>query len=99
MFNNVRLPAEALLGPSTKAEDERAEFLDQIWRVSVGTLSLSIMGISALKVAGCIAAVYGERRQVGAESRGQVVPILSFSTQQWPILKALAYGEDLHAYA
>ncbi|KAK2038269.1 putative acyl-CoA oxidase [Colletotrichum somersetense] len=99
MFNNVRLPAEALLGPSTKAEDERAGFLDQIWRVSVGTLSLSIMGISALKVAGCIAAVYGERRQVGAGNRGQVVPILSFSTQQRPILKALAYGEVLHAYA
>ncbi|GKT43663.1 peroxisomal acyl-coenzyme A oxidase 3 [Colletotrichum spaethianum] len=82
MFNNVRLPTKALLGPSTKAEDERAEFPDQIWRVSVG-----------------IATVYSKRRQVGVGNRGQVVPIMTFSTQQRPILKALAYGEVLHAYA
>ncbi|KAK1463832.1 hypothetical protein CTAM01_17082 [Colletotrichum tamarilloi] len=97
-FNNVELPAEALLGSSAKAEDERAEFLDQIWRVSVGTLSLSIMGVSALKVAGCIAAMYSQRRQVGVGNHGKVVSIMSFSTQQRPILKALAFGEVLHAY-
>ncbi|KAK1656543.1 acyl-CoA dehydrogenase/oxidase [Colletotrichum godetiae] len=98
-FSNVQLPASALLGSSARAEDERAEFLDQIWRVSVGTLSLSIMGVSALKVAACITAVYSERRKVGAGKHGKVVPIMSFSTQQRPILKALAFGEVLHAYA
>ncbi|KAK0369171.1 hypothetical protein CLIM01_13473 [Colletotrichum limetticola] len=38
-FNNVELPGEALLGSPAKAKDYRAEYLNQIHRVSVGTLS------------------------------------------------------------
>ncbi|KAK1508135.1 hypothetical protein CABS01_16867 [Colletotrichum abscissum] len=57
------------------------------------------MGVSALKVAGCITAMYSQRRQVGVGNHGRVVPIMSFSTQQRPILKTLAFVEVLHAYA
>ncbi|KAL4403552.1 hypothetical protein CABS03_15004 [Colletotrichum abscissum] len=64
-----------------------------------GILSLPIMGVSALKVAGCITAMYSQRRQVGVGNHGRVVPIMSFSTQQRPILKTLAFVEVLHAYA
>ncbi|KAF4417534.1 Acyl-coenzyme A oxidase 2 [Colletotrichum fructicola] len=95
-FRNVHLPPEALLGSATRASDEREDFLAQIWRVSVGTLSLSIMGVSAIRVAGCIAAMYSQRRLVGDVKR---LPIMQFSTQQRPILKALVHGEVLHAYA
>ncbi|KAK0367720.1 hypothetical protein CLIM01_14924 [Colletotrichum limetticola] len=44
------------------------------------------MGVSALKVAGCITAMYSQRRQVGVGIHGRVVPIMSFSTQQRPII-------------
>ncbi|OHE90470.1 hypothetical protein CORC01_14236 [Colletotrichum orchidophilum] len=57
------------------------------------------MGVSALKVAGCITAMYSQHRQVRVGNHGQAVPIMSFSTQQRPILKALAFGDVLHAYA
>ncbi|KAF6808256.1 hypothetical protein CSOJ01_07669 [Colletotrichum sojae] len=99
MFDHVRLQAGALLGSAQKAEDERADFLDQIWRVSVGTLSLSIPGIAAMKIAGSIAAIYSQRRRVGVGRDGKTMPILGFSPQQRPILKALAHAEVLHAYA
>lgn len=56
------------------------------------------MGVSALKVAGCITAMYSQRRQVRVGNHGRVVPIMSFSTQR-PILKELAFGEVLRAYA
>ncbi|KAH9225282.1 hypothetical protein K456DRAFT_1732043 [Colletotrichum gloeosporioides 23] len=95
-FRNVRLRPEALLGSPLRAHNEREDFLAQIWRVSVGTLSLSIMGVSAIRVAGCIAATYSQRRLVGDAEK---LPIMQFSTQQRPILKALAHGEVLHAYA
>lgn len=99
MFDHVRLQAGALLGSAEKAEDERADFLDQIWRVSVGTLALSVLGITAMKIAGSIAAVYSQRRQVGVGRGEMTMPILGFSTQQRPILKSLAHAEVLHAYA
>ncbi|KAK1701941.1 putative acyl-CoA oxidase [Colletotrichum acutatum] len=95
-FHNVRLQPEALLGSASRADNEREEFLAHIWRVSVGTLSLSIMGVSAIRVAGCIAALYSQRRLVGDRKK---LPIMQFSTQQRPILEALAHGEVLHAYA
>ncbi|KAK1966808.1 putative acyl-CoA oxidase [Colletotrichum sublineola] len=95
-FRHVRLRPEALLGSALQADNMREDFLAQIWRVSVGTLSLSIMGVSAIRVAGCIAAMYSQRRLVG---QGTKLPVIQFSTQQRPILKALAHGEVLHAYA
>ncbi|KAK0367884.1 acyloxidase [Colletotrichum limetticola] len=95
-FHNVRLQPETLLGSASRGNNEREEFLAHIWRVSVGTLSLSIMGVSAIRVAGCIAALYSQRRLVGDRNR---LPIMQFSTQQRPILEALAHGEVLHVYA
>ncbi|OBS16710.1 hypothetical protein FPOA_12655 [Fusarium poae] len=63
-FHHVQLPPSALLGSTSKPKHERAEFLRQIWRVAVGTLSLSIMGISAMRVGTRIAALYSERRTI-----------------------------------
>ncbi|EGU71909.1 hypothetical protein FOXB_17581, partial [Fusarium oxysporum f. sp. conglutinans Fo5176] len=65
-FNHVDLPFSALLGSSSEPENDRLDFLRQIWRVSAGTLSLSIMGISAIKVGTRVAAVYIERRTITA---------------------------------
>ncbi|KAK3291980.1 uncharacterized protein B0H64DRAFT_420171 [Chaetomium fimeti] len=98
-FEHVRLSPNALLGSVSKPEDERLEFLQQLWRVAVGTLSLSIPGISGFKVGTYIAALYSRRRTVASPNGRGRVPILSFSTQQRPILDAWAYGIVLEPYA
>ena len=98
-FEHVRLPSNALLGSADKADDERAAFLRQIWRVSVGTLSLSIMGISAIKVGTHIAAVYSQRRTITSSDGRSQVPIMSFSTQQRPIVDGWVQGIVLERYA
>ncbi|KAM0363152.1 hypothetical protein ACHAO7_010335 [Fusarium culmorum] len=98
-FNHVDLPSTALLGSSAKPENYRVEFLRQIWRIAVGTLSLSIMGISAIKVGTRIAAVYSERRTVASiEGKGRK-RIMDFSTQQVPIVEGWVYGKVLDAFA
>lgn len=95
-FDNVFLPPHSLLGPIQKAKNERLDFLQQIERVSVGTLSLSIMAVAALKVSSCIAATYSKRRFIG--DAGQRRSILTFSTQYRPIMQTWIMGVilDLH---
>ena len=98
-FEHVRLSPNALLGSMSKPKDERDNFLRLIWRVSIGTLSLSIMGISAIKVGTHITALYSQRRMVASSNGRERVPIMSFSTQQRPILNGWAYGFVLESYA
>ncbi len=98
-FQHVRLSPNALLGSISKPKDERDDFLQHIWRVSIGTLSLSIMGISAIKVGTHITALYSQRRMVASSNGHGRVPIMSFSTQQRPILNGWVYGIVLESYA
>ncbi|KAJ9130378.1 Acyloxidase [Pleurostoma richardsiae] len=98
-FDHVRLPRGALLGSASPPDNIRSDFLKQIWRVSVGTLSLSIMGVSALKVGSYIAARYSQQRHVEDTSTGKRVPIFSFSTQQEPIIRGLVFSKVLDVYA
>ncbi|KAH6847171.1 hypothetical protein B0I37DRAFT_341176 [Chaetomium sp. MPI-CAGE-AT-0009] len=98
-FEHVRLPPGALLGSVSKPENGRLEFIQNIWRVAVGTLSLSISGVAVLKVSTYIAAVYSQRRTVASPNGRGRVPILSFSTQQQPILDSWAYSIVLDSYA
>ncbi|RKK70641.1 hypothetical protein BFJ71_g17655, partial [Fusarium oxysporum] len=98
-FNHVDLPFSALLGSSSEPENDRLDFLRQIWRVSAGTLSLSIMGISAIKVGTRVAAVYIERRTISAPDGPVPGEIMSFSTQQRPIVEGWVQGKVLHAFA
>ncbi|KAL7754864.1 hypothetical protein ACKLNR_015204 [Fusarium oxysporum f. sp. zingiberi] len=98
-FNRVQLPYNALLGSPAKPESERAEFLCHIRRVAVGTLSLSIMGISAIRVGTRIAALYSERRTITAPDGHSAMPIIGFSTQQRPIVEGWVQGRVLTAFA
>ncbi|KAG7402957.1 Acyl-coenzyme A oxidase 5 [Fusarium oxysporum f. sp. rapae] len=98
-FNHVDLPFSALLGSSSEPENDRLDFLRQIWRVSAGTLSLSIMGISAIKVGTRVAAVYIERRTITAPDGPVPGEIMSLSTQQRPIVEGWVQGKVLHAFA
>jgi alkylation response protein AidB-like acyl-CoA dehydrogenase len=89
-FNNVVLPAAALLGPlKGTPEDERWAFLRAIHRVTVGTLCLSTSNATVLRLSGCIAGRYSAQRRVGAPVS---TPILSFSTQHGPIARILAHA-------
>lgn len=98
-FNQVRLGPDSLLGSPDLSPDKRTDFMDQIWRVSVGTLSLSMVNIPALRQAAFIAGTYSLRRHVGGNVPGQRVPIISFSTQYRPILNALAQAAVFDAFA
>jgi alkylation response protein AidB-like acyl-CoA dehydrogenase len=98
-FDHVRLSPNALLGSISKPKDGRDDFLQHIWRVSIGTLSLSILGVSVIKVGTHIAALYSQRRMVASSNGRGHVPIMSFSTQQRPILDGWAYGIVLESYA
>lgn len=98
-FDHVHLPATALLAPACKPKNSRADFLSQIWRVSVGTLALSIMGISSIRVACEIAIGYSQRRTTGLSGSNARVPIWTFSTQRRPILKARVFSVVLDAFA
>lgn len=96
-FENVHLPAGSLLCDSSQAADCRRDFLRQIHRVSVGTLSLSIMAVPALKAGTYIAAMYSQRRMVGEGPKR--MPIMNFSTHKRPILQAWTYSVILDRYA
>ncbi|EXL90109.1 hypothetical protein FOIG_16622 [Fusarium odoratissimum NRRL 54006] len=93
------LPYNAMLGSPAKPESERAEFLCHIRRVAVRTLSLSIMGISAIRVGTHIAALYSERRTITAPDGHSAMPIIGFSTQQRPIIEGWVQGKVLTAFA
>ncbi|KAH8701956.1 acyl-CoA dehydrogenase/oxidase [Talaromyces proteolyticus] len=97
-FNHVRLPASALLGSLEKPESMRLNFLSTIQRVTVGTLALSLIMIPVIKRAAYVAGIYSIRRQVQGYD-GRPVPIISFRTQQRPILHALAQVAVFEAYA
>ena len=98
-FNHVQLLPSALLGSTDRPKDERADFLRQIRRVAVGTLSLSIMGISAMRVGTRIAALYSERRTILSPDGRSTTPIINFSTQQRPIVEEWVQVKILTAFA
>ncbi|KAI0735596.1 acyl-CoA oxidase [Earliella scabrosa] len=98
-FDHVILPFDALLGEVEQMTHARHHFLRMIWRVGIGSLSLAALVVPALKMAAYIGANYSVRRKVGSGTAGdQRVPIMSFQTQQLPILHALAQGFVLDAF-
>jgi acyl-CoA oxidase len=96
-FNHVRLPSRALLGNTIRAADQKAAFFDQISRVVVGTMSMGFFAVSAMRIASAVAALYSMRRMVTNSMSGRLVPIISFSTQQIPVIAAIAQAHVLAA--
>lgn len=89
-FNHVRLPPTALIAPSEKGEDDRGQFFDNIYRIIVGSMSIAGMALSSMKMGLYVASRYSQRRHVTDALNGGLKPILSFPTQQYPILSTLA---------
>ena len=88
-FNHVKLSHSSLLGALEKPKDLRANFLSVIQRVAIGTLSLSTFMLPNMKRVVYIAGKYSMRRHIGGNN-GKQVPIISFRTQQQPIMHMLA---------
>ncbi|TFY67384.1 hypothetical protein EVJ58_g1658 [Rhodofomes roseus] len=95
-FEHVTLPSAALLGDLEKSDSPHQDFLQAIWRVGVGTLSLSATTIPLLQIATLIAFKYSVRRKIGGPD-GAPLPIISFRTQQMPIFHAAAQVYVLQA--
>jgi acyl-CoA oxidase len=98
-FHHVSLGPESLLGSQASTSDLRVDFLKQIWRVSVGTLSLSLVNIPILRQSAFIAGSYSLRRCVATNSANEQTPIISFATQYRPILDALVQASVFDAFA
>ncbi|KDR69575.1 hypothetical protein GALMADRAFT_128519 [Galerina marginata CBS 339.88] len=95
-FHNVRLPANALLGPFEKPDQPHLAFLQSIWRVGVGSIALASIGVPASKIYSVIGASYSLRRSVGDGKKR--VPLLHFRTQQIPVLTTIAQAYVLEAF-
>ena len=88
-FDHVRLPHSALLGDLEKSNTVHSDFMSSIWRVAVGSLVLSSIAIPILQMSSYIAARYFQRRHVTGV-HGKPVPIMSYRTQQLPLLTAIS---------
>ncbi|KAG1803945.1 acyl-CoA dehydrogenase NM domain-like protein [Suillus plorans] len=95
-FNHVRLPPSALLGDLAKSNTIHRDFMSSIWRVAVGSLAIGSIAIPNLQVASYIAARYFQRRHV-TSVYGNPSPIISYRTQQLPLLHAIAQASVLGA--
>ncbi|KIK32316.1 hypothetical protein CY34DRAFT_19137 [Suillus luteus UH-Slu-Lm8-n1] len=87
-FDHVCLPPSALLGDITKSERVHHDFMSFIWRVAVGSLVLGSTAIPILQMSSHIARHF-QRRHV-TSVYGNPSPILSYRTQQLPLLHAIA---------
>ncbi|KAL5048226.1 hypothetical protein BDW71DRAFT_205763 [Aspergillus fruticulosus] len=97
-FNHVLIPGSALLGPLPKQTDGKADFHSAIWRVHVGTLALSTTLIPMLKRGIYVAGKYSLRRHVTGPD-GSPKSIISFRTQQRPIIRGIAQALVFDAFA
>jgi acyl-CoA oxidase len=97
-FDNVRLPATALLGPLGREATSDDDFLRLLGRVAVGALGLGSVCVSVLEAIATIGLRYSLRRTV-SNPKGGKLPIFTFRTQQVPILAATAHASVLRALA
>lgn len=89
-FHSVRLPDSSLLGPGLEAPSRPLDaWWNEVWRLPIGTLGVCGPFIQAIKQAAYIGGTYSRYRTV-LRKGSSPIPIISFPTQQWPILQATA---------
>ncbi|KAG6833146.1 hypothetical protein H0H87_010860 [Tephrocybe sp. NHM501043] len=94
-FDHVHLPPTALVSSDILDYTEPTQSLeawwDEIWRIQLGTMAVPAPWISAIKAVAYIGGRYSMHRcLVGKKSKP--VPIITFRTQQWPVVHATAVG-------
>lgn len=88
-FDNVFLPYSALLGEEVYEVNNRNAWWQEVARLPIGTLGISLPMVSGLKFSVFIAGKYAQHRKVKGQSKTPM-PIISFGTQQVAILEALS---------
>lgn len=97
-FDHVHLPPSAFLGISLDRPDNRQALLHMyIWRIGVGSLSIPMNSVTASTIVACVGSDYSFRRHVQGKGTEKVA-IISFRTQQLPILHATAVAYVLEAW-
>lgn len=73
--------------------------MDIIWRVAIGTMALGCVGLPFMQCYATIGTMYSLRRVIGhATDPAQRTPILTFRTQQAPILTTAANAYVMQAF-
>jgi len=92
-FDNVHLPFTALLADDpfdwTKPANLLEAWWDQVWRIQLGTMTVPGPAIAGTKAAAYIGGKYSLHRTILGKGT-QPSPIITFRTQQWPILQGVA---------
>lgn len=96
-FSHVRLDRNCLLGEVDAAVDRRSSFFQQIQRVNVGGLALSLVNVPALKAGAYLAHEFSRQRTVTDPASQRPISILSFPTQYGPIVSAAAHAVVMEA--
>lgn len=102
-FNHVLVPHTALvtstLGDYSAPKVPEEAWWDEIWRIPVGTMTVAAPWIASLKAAAFIAGKYSLHRALTGKGAGaESVRIISFRTQQWPVLQAIAVSLVLETW-
>lgn len=94
-FNNVYLPNTALVSSDifdlSMPRQPLEAWWDEVWRIQLGTLAVPAPWISAIKATAFIGGKYSMHRSLLGK-KNEPTPIITFRTQQWPILQATAVG-------
>jgi len=97
-FDQVHLPNSALLGHEDLSVVTRVEWWSEISRIPIGTFGVALPFLQGLKQTSIIAGRYSLHRRVGVPKGSGTIPIISFATQQIPILEAIAAAHVLDAW-
>lgn len=94
-FNNVHLPNTALVSSDifdlSMPRQPLEAWWDEVWRIQLGTMAVPAPWISAIKATAFIGGSYSMHRSLIGK-KNEPTPIITFRTQQWPILHATAVG-------
>ncbi|PFH48580.1 hypothetical protein AMATHDRAFT_76654 [Amanita thiersii Skay4041] len=94
-FNQVHLPLSALVADDiydlSRPSKPLEAWWNEIWRIQLGTMAVPGPWVSAIKAVAYIGGRYSMHRCLLGKKQ-EPVPILSFRTQQWPVLHATAVG-------
>ncbi|TFY67211.1 hypothetical protein EVJ58_g1760 [Rhodofomes roseus] len=97
-FHHVHLPPSAFLGASLDVPRDHHSLLQgYIWRTIVGQVSMSLVALTGMKMTAYLGVLYSLRRCVRGTGPSDV-PIMSFRTQQLPLLYTTAIAHVLDAW-
>ncbi|KAJ7239276.1 acyl-CoA oxidase [Mycena rebaudengoi] len=100
-FNNVRLPATALVSSTpyhiTAPSNPLSAWWQENWRIQLGTLLLPAPVLHGIKMSAYIVGRYSMNRYI-TDRQKIAKPIFDFRTQQWPIASAVSMGYVLEVW-